>query len=377
MGGTIPLAIVTLLSIPYLADRVANRTFLQSSKVAAEPQSFHDSLTVIDLHSDTMLWPRDLLKKNNHGHVDLPRLQAGNVSIQAMTMVSQVPPFLNPYMTPALGDLITPLAIGSRWPFSAWFDLGGRLLHQIGKLKEFEKKSNGTFTIITNRVELERFLLARAQNKKLVGTFLGIEGAMALENNIPFLDTLYERGLRMLAFTHFHDTIFAGSAHGTKKGGLSMAGRQLLEKIKKKNMIIDLAHVSEAATLDTLALVDRPVLISHTGVRGTCDTQRNISDRVIRGVAANRGVIGVGFFPLAICGDQVKQVIDAMVYIKKLVGSDYIALGSDYDGSVPAVVSSDQMAEITTALLATNRFSKDEIKKIMGGNALRVMRANL
>jgi len=266
------------------------------------------------------------------------------------------------------------------WPLPTWFSLQRRILYQTEKLHRFAADSGGKFVLIKSRADLDQFLLARAENKNMVAGFLGIEGAMAIEEDLNDFDRLYDAGVRMVAFTHFFDTALAGSAHGMKKGGLTEQGKKFLEKLMRRNVVIDVAHVSEAAIVDILKIVKKPVLVSHTGVRGTCDNQRNISDNLVKKISENGGVIGVGFFKLAVCGARVEHIVKAMAYIKQLVGIEHVALGSDYDGLVAVPVTAEQLDQITAALLAhTHRtsFSRQDIAKIMGLNAIRVLKQNL
>jgi len=141
-------------------------------------------------------------------------------------------------------------------------------------------------------------------------------------------------------------------------------------------MIIDLAHASPKTIDNILAMVDRPVVASHVGVRGTCDTARNLADRHIRGIASTDGVIGIGLFRYATCGKALNDTVRAMRYVADLVGVEHVALGSDFDGAVTTVVDSSGLVMLSEALLQEG-FSEVEVTAIMGGNALRVFRQTL
>jgi microsomal dipeptidase-like Zn-dependent dipeptidase len=120
----------------------------------------------------------------------------------------------------------------------------------------------------------------------------------------------------------------------------------------------------------------RPVVVSHTGVKGTCDNIRNLSDDELRGVAGTGGLIGIGFWGPkgagAVCGDDAAAVARAIRYAVGIAGIDHIALGSDWDGTVPAPFDAAGTAELTDALL-TAGFGETDIEKIMGGNAVRLL----
>jgi membrane dipeptidase len=111
-------------------------------------------------------------------------------------------------------------------------------------------------------------------------------------------------------------------------------------------------------------------------VQGTCDNERNLSDRHIRGIADTGGVIGIGLFRWATCGKKLTDTVRAMRYVADLVGVEHVALGSDFDGAVTTVVDSSGLVMLTDALLKEG-FSEAEIAAIMGGNALRVFRQTL
>ena len=137
-------------------------------------------------------------------------------------------------------------------------------------------------------------------------------------------------------------------------------------------VVLDLAHASEAAANEALQIVQLPVVFSHTGIKATCDIDRNISDEMIRKLGENGGVIGVGFFTYVLCGNDVNAIVSAMQHIKDLIGTEHIALGSDYDGIVNVVFDVGGLPVLTEALLASG-FTRDEIRLIMGENVIRVL----
>ena len=141
-------------------------------------------------------------------------------------------------------------------------------------------------------------------------------------------------------------------------------------------MLVDLAHASPALIDDVLALADRPVVVSHTGVYGTCPNVRNLDDARLRAIAATGGVIGIGLWPAAVCGEMPADWARAVRYAVDRVGADHVALGSDWDGAVPAIVDAAGTAHLTRALLDVG-FGPDEIAGIMGENTLRVLRTVL
>jgi microsomal dipeptidase-like Zn-dependent dipeptidase len=141
-------------------------------------------------------------------------------------------------------------------------------------------------------------------------------------------------------------------------------------------MIVDLAHASPQTIDDVLKIATRPLVVSHTGVKATCNNNRNLSDSQIRGVAANGGLIGIGYWSIATCGNDAKAIVHAMRHVADLVGVDHLALGSDFDGAVDEPFDTTGLITITDELLAQG-FTDDQIRQIMGGNVLSFLQANL
>jgi len=190
------------------------------------------------------------------------------------------------------------------------------------------------------------------------------------------LDRLYAAGYRMASLTHFFDNQLAGSMHGEAKGGLTSFGRQIVRAMEAKGMIVDIAHCSHKCVADVLAMARRPVVSSHGGVQATCKVNRNLTDEEIRGVARTGGVIGIGYWDAAVCDLSPRSIARAIRYVRELVGIQYVALGSDFDGSTTTRFDVSQLVQVTQALI-DDGFTPDEIRSVMGGNALRVLRAGL
>ena len=361
---------------PWLENRmnaVIDRGPYQPTERAAQ---LHGRLLIADMHADSLLWNRDLLERGSRGHVDVPRLIEGNVALQAFTVVTKTPRGQNIENNDASTDNITLLAVAERWPPAAWSSLKERALYQAEKLHDFAARSGGKLTIIESAEDLSDYLESRKQDRDMTAGFLGVEGAQALDGDIRNVDVLFNAGFRMMAPTHFFDNDIGGSAHGTEKGGLTDKGREMIKRMESLGMIVDVAHASSRAIDDVLAMATRPVFVSHTGVKGTCDNTRNLSDDHIRGVARTGGVIGVGYWDTATCGTDARAIARAMRYVANLVGARHIGLGSDYDGAVTAPFDTSQLVRITDALRQEG-FTDQEIEMIMGGNVLRLLKESL
>ncbi|MEO5707350.1 MAG: dipeptidase [Alteraurantiacibacter sp.] len=346
-------------------------------EVSDEARALHASLTVVDLHADTLLWQRNLLDRGTRGHVDLPRLRDGNVALQVLSSVTKSPAGLNNERNSANArDDITLLAIGQLQPLRTWTSLLERTLWHGEKLRRAVAASHGALLRVTDNADLAQVLTARATPPRPVGVMLSVEGLHDLEGDIANLPRLYDAGVRMAGLTHFFDNQLAGSMHGEAKGGLTPFGRQVVRAMEQRGMIVDLAHCSHQCVADVLALARRPVVSSHGGVQATCPGNRNLTDEEIRGVAATGGVIGIGYWDSAVCDISPAGIVRAMAHVRDLVGIEYVALGSDFDGTVTTRFDTSQLAQITQALMQAG-FSEAEIRAVLGGNALRVIAAGL
>jgi len=338
----------------------------------------HKKLLVADIHADSLLWDRDLLARATRGHVDVPRLIEGNVALQSFTVVTKTPYVwkMNIERNDDSSDNITILAIAERWPTATWTSLTQRALYQAKKLQDTAARSGGKFTLIKTSAELSSYLDRRLTEPHITAGFLGVEGAQALDGSLDNIDVLFDAGFRMMSPSHFFDTDIGGSAHGVEKGGLTDKGKEMVRRMEGKRMIVDVAHASAKTIDDVLALATRPVFVSHSGVKGACDNQRNLSDEQLKGIARTGGVIGIGYWDTAVCGKDAKAIAAAIRYTANLVGVDHVGLGSDFDGAVVEPFDTSGLVQITDALLAEG-FSDEEIGKIMGRNVLRLLIQNL
>ena len=360
------------------ADRQRNRVSRAPlPAVDSATRSLHAELNIVDLHADPLLWARDLTQRNTHGHVDVPRLIEGNVAVQLFGVVTQVPPGQNYQSNPADRDRLWMLVAASRWPVETWNNLLQRALYQASRLEQASRDSRGTVVLIRSRQELESFVRIRARdNQRLVGGILAVEGLHALGGNLARLDTLFSAGFRVAGLTHFFDNELGGSSAGLAKTGLSAFGREVVRRMEELGMVVDLAHASPQLIDEVLAVARKPVIVSHTGVQATCPGPRNLSDSAIRRIAANGGVIGIGFWDAAVCDISPAGIAKALRHVVGLVGAQHVALGSDFDGATTTAFDVSQMGQITQALKDA-RFTQPEIRGIMGENALRVLGSGL
>lgn len=342
-------------------------------EASPEAKALHQSLWIADLHADSLLWNRAVYKRHDYGHVDIPRLQEAGVALQVFDAVIKVPSGLNYEGNDGSSDQITQLAMANRWPVSTYNSLVARATYQAEKLHAAVAKSDGQFRIVRSGEELVTFVEERKQDRRLVAGMLGVEGLQALEGRLENIDVLYDAGYRVMGLVHLYDNKVAGSNTGMKRGGLTPFGREVVQTLVSKRMIIDLAHASGQTIRDVMAMVDGPVVVSHTGVMGTHESKRNLSDEQIRLIATKGGLIGIGYWDSVLGEASVPAIVKAMQHTVSVGGIDCVGLGSDFDGTVHTPWDTTGLVQLTEGLLEAG-FSAADIAKIMGGNQLRVFR---
>lgn len=330
--------------------------------------SWYDSIPFIgDLHCDALLWDRNLLKEHDYGHVDLPRMQKANFAFQVFSIVSKVPFGINIEKNPSNSDQIGLLNFMQLQTFNTWFSIKARALRQCNSLHKFAEQSNGQFRVITTKKELQQFITDREKNHQLTSGMLGLEGAQPLENDLNNVDELSKAGVRYIGLAHFFDNEWAGSAHGMNKTGLTEKGIQLIKKMDSLHITIDLAHCSQQTINDVFKYHNGPLLVSHTGAKGVCDNQRNMSDEHLLEIGKRNGLVGVGLWETAVCGKDAAATARTIKYVADKIGVDKVALGSDWDGAFEMHFDVTGTPLIVTELLKLG-FTRSDIEKIMGGN---------
>ena len=375
-GGIIVILLVLGVSLwlflPGYLERSMNKLVPTSERVGEKALALHERLQIADMHGDTLMWRRDLLREADTGHIDLVRLNRGHVALQVFSSVTKSPKGQNYDGNSGDTDNITSLVIVQGQPVRTWTSLLQRSLYHAEKLDDDVARARGALVKVTSQADLAALLAARAEGQKVTGGLLSIEGLHNLEGNLANLDKLYDAGFRMAGFAHFFDNDVSGSMHGLKKGGLTPLGRQVLARMEQKGMVVDIAHASHAAVAEILSLARRPVVSSHGGVQATCKVNRNLTDDEIKGVAKTGGVVGIGYWDAAVCSTEPKAIAKAIRHVRDLVGIDYVGLGSDYDGATTVPFDTSGVALVTQALMDEG-FTEDEIAKVMGGNVFRVL----
>lgn len=374
-GILIAVSIAALKWVPGAIESRYNRVRVPPPYVIpAQSAALQKTLFVADLHADSLVWGRNLLAHSTTGHVDLPRLEDANVSLQFFTVFTTIPRHLNIERNNGSSDLIRYLTVAEGWPPRTWNSPLQRALYQASRLRRFESESSGKLTILRTRSDLQSFLNSRQSYR--LATVLGAEGAEPLEGNLEHLDALFAAGYRMMSPTHFTDTEIGGSSSGEHKGGLTQLGREWVRAMEAKGMLIDLAHASPATVRDVTSMATKPLIVSHTGVRGTCDNNRNLSDDELRAIARTGGVVGIGYWETATCGRAADAVARAILYTAGKIGFEHVALGSDFDGATVMPFDATGVPLITDALMQSGVPERD-IQLVMGENVLRVLSQTL
>ncbi len=367
-----------------------------ANEISMKAKKLHSRASVCDLHSDTVLKLQKgdfiLGERHSTGHIDIPRLKEGGVDLQVFAI------WVDPKYLP---DSAARQAL----------DLIDLFYQQLEKYPQ-------DLELVTNLKEFKN-----ADKKEKIACLLGLEGGHSIESDLSMLRTFYRLGVRYMTLTWENSNPLASSAAdtSTQKAGLTDLGKETVKEMNRLGMMVDVSHLSEEAFWDVVNLSSAPIIASHSCVRAICDHYRNLTDEQIKAIAKSGGVIGINFFSAYLDDDfrktsdsiykeinirkgEIKEkfkgddkkieeetsllyknanfpapttlskLVDHIDYIVKLVGSDYAGLGSDFDG-IPAIPleikDASGLPAITQELM--NRGYKDEdIKKILGGNFLRV-----
>ena len=357
--------------LPEQTDRALNPiTEHNPFKISIDAQQLHETLFIGDWHADSALWSRDLSIDNDHGHVDIPKLQKGNVALQMFTTVTKSPSGQNYEKNNTnTRDNITALAIVQGWPIKTWTSLYERAVYQSQKIHKLSEENPNDLMLIKSKSDLSSFIEKRKKDSTLIGGLIGTEGSHALDGELENIKKLYDHGFRMMSLHHFFDNKLGGSLHGTSGGGLTPFGENAVKLMQDLEIIIDVSHSSENVVKDVLKLSSRPLVVSHTGFNGHCESPRNINDDLMKSIANKGGIIAIGYWDGAVCDNSPKSVAEALMYGIDLVGENHLSLGSDFDGSITPGFDTSELIAITDWLIKLDA-TEPQIRKIMGNNML-------
>lgn len=326
----------------------------------AEARAFHDQLPVIDLHADTPklmhYMEYDLAERHDRpmprainylGHVDLPRMREGGVAAQIFGLWTV--PYPQRGCAQSVLDQLDTLdaAIAAHPEDLTWALTDGQI--------------------------------RAAQARGTVAALAGIEGGQALEGDLDNVARFAARGVRYIGLIHFTANQIGTPAYGygaRADRGLTPFGKDLVREMNRLGVIVDLAHINRAGFFDVLEISQAPVMVTHTGVLGVHAHWRNIDDAQLRAVGENGGCVGVIFAKRFLGGRSIEAVVDHLLHIIDVAGEDVPALGSDFDGFVIPPRGLEDISQMPrlTAALARRGLSETTLRKILGENALRVLR---
>ncbi|TKC10577.1 membrane dipeptidase [Pedobacter polaris] len=372
---------------------------LMLESVAQNPLTIHQKAIVVDTHGDILFNQIksgiDIGKLQSTGNFDLVRAKQGGLDVQV---------------------------------FSIWCDeKGGYAVanQEIDSLYSLIKRYPSKITLVKNATELEK-----AVKEKKLAAMIGVEGGHMIENSLENLEKLAQRGMIYMTLTWNNSTPWASSAaeETSKKirpeiAGLNDFGKQVVRKMNDLGVMVDLSHVGVKTFFDAIAITKKPVLVSHSCVYALNPVPRNLNDEQIKAVGKNGGLISLNFYAgfldstyndkqkvfFAKYDSELKSLsakygrsnaIDTLIalhqvdadatrpsvevliehidYIVKMIGVDHVSLGADFDGAEAFPLGINSVADypkITDALVKRG-YKANEITKILGGNFLRVLKAN-
>lgn len=221
-------------------------------------------------------------------------------------------------------------------------------------------------------------------NLNKVGIVLTIENGIALGNNIYNIRRLYNRGIRVMSLTWNDDNFLACGSHTKNDVGLTKEGIKCIKLMNELGIIIDVSHLSQKSFYDICSITNKCIIATHSCVDSICKNKRNLTDNQIKIIAQNKGIIGVCFYKYFLSNNKnvsIDDIINHIEYISNLVGTEYVGIGSDFDGmdksDIPVGLSGIKDMRNIAEKLNDRGFNKNEIYNIMGGNYIRVLKENL
>src|ERR1700674_4423709 len=371
---------------------------VSADDIAERAKKLHFSSIVLDTHDDTtqrfFSKDFDIGKRNPDGHVDIPRLREGGMNAIFFSIWID-------------GRIMGPPAVQ-------------KALDQIDAVHENVRKYSKDLMFCRTAAEVRE---AHKQGK--IAALIGVEGGHMIGNDIRVLRMFGNLGVRYMTLSHFYNDEWADSS--TDKpvhNGLTDFGKDIVQEMNRQGMLVDISHVSDKTFYDALAVSKAPLIASHSSCRAICNHPRDMTDEMIKALAAKGGVIQINYErsfldqaykdaydktvggvvssfdqETKICGDDTEcllrkvkertdrltaegqlphvsweKIIEHIDHVVKLVGAEHVGLGSDFDGAdMPdGLEDCSKLPKITEALLRKG-YSEDDIRKILGENTLRIM----
>jgi len=265
-------------------------------------------------------------------------------------------------------------------------------MEQIDIVYQIVDRYPDTFEIARTAADVERVFKSGK-----IASLIGMEGGHSIDNSLGALRMFYKLGARYMTLTHSSNTPWADSATDKPEHhGLTPFGEEVVREMNRIGMLVDLSHTSPETMHAALRVTQAPVIFSHSSARALNDHPRNVPDDVLAKMPANGGVVMVTFVPAFVSAEvreydalpeaqkqrqpapraTMAQVADHIDHIRKVAGINHIGIGSDFDGitTVPQNLEDVSKYPVLVAELLRRGYTKDDLKKILGQNVLRVMR---
>jgi len=371
---------------------------VSADDTAERAKKLHFSSIVLDTHDDTtqrfFSKDFDIGKRNPDGHVDIPRMREGGMNAIFFSIWID-------------GRIMGPPAVE-------------KALDQIDAVHENVRRYSKDMVLCRTAAEVRE---AHKQGK--IAALIGVEGGHMIGNDIRVLRMFGTLGVRYMTLSHFYNDEWADSS--TDKpvhNGLTDFGKDIVREMNRQGIMVDISHVSDKTFYDALEVSKAPLMASHSSCRAICNHPRDMSDDMIKALAAKGGVIQINYERSFIdqaykdaydkvsggvvaamekvtkecAGDEAcvgrkikdmqtqmeasgalprvswEKIIEHIDHVVKLAGADHVGLGSDFDGATmpDGMEDCSKLPKITEAL-ARKGYADDDIRKILGGNLLRVM----
>ncbi len=314
-------------------------------------EQLHKNAVVVDGHIDTLLEivngnVTGLTNKNDNIHVDLPRMKQGGVNVQLFAA------FIEPVYKPERSLK--------------------RTLQLISCFHKEIEANQETISLALSYQDIHDIVRTGK-----IAAVLSIEGGEAIAGDLEVLHCLYRLGVRAIGLTwNERNEIADGIGENSAGGGLTSFGCEVVKEMNDLGMVIDVSHITEQGFWDVIEHSEKPIIASHSNASAQCEHLRNLNDEQITALAHHGGVMGMNFALPFIDAENptVSRLLDHIDHIVSLVGPDHVGLGSDYDGipSAPEGLEDISKMPVITQALLDREYSQEDIRKILGGNFLRV-----
>ena len=318
--------------------------------------------------------------EKTQGETDLPRLAESGI-----TGV-----FLSAYIDP------------EKWTFKSPDQSWKMVQVYFDSIQAFAKRHPDKLMLATTAADVRA-----AKRAGKVAVLIGVEGGHAIENSVENLREMARRGVRYMTLTWNNGNEWAGAAaglNGTRSGGLTERGREIIREMNRLGILVDISHVSDSTFYDAVAASNYPVIASHSSARALNGHRRNMNDAMLRAVRRNGGVVNVNFYSAFIDpvflqkSDSIEKnvqgqanidaalralprpplsvLLDHFEHIIRVAGVDHVGIGSDFDGvggQLPQGMDDVTRLPLIAQGLLDRGYSEADVRKVLGGNMLRVM----